>query len=672
MLITAAKTAHYRRLADDLDAALARGDEIGLDLLRGMLPELGEAIEEINDALREIDALLFEGLRDEAIGLHDADLPAIALRLHLPEKTAWPMVSLTLDSEGIKPPPAIDFATLSALNSAFVEVDALRKPLDKLRRLALERAPMARRLSLLRRLRAQDASKPVWADQLATHEEVRVLELDTAVKKALAARDADGLASLHDEMTGAEWSVPISSRLRNATEGGHAWAGLRSTVRELESIAAQITTDHCAVHADDDRYDDRVERLRMLRQRWLAGESQARDLLFAMPQHTSLMPLTREEDFGPRLDALQRQVAPALDWLATIDRREAVMAHFRQVCGELQLLTQQLPDSKAEAQWLARVETLDAELRRLCREHAALHVPESLPIEIAQAVAEVRARGARGAKRRLVAAAAALACCVAVLAVAASFISDWRDRARALAHLQELEPAVKQGEYVARTEQLESYAKRHGDNAEFAAALDEFDEFAALEQKRRETFDELLADHDGKLKGAADALALRAEAFETRLAEWPAVVFEAADKYRAARLKGGFPRKRFIDEENTPPRSTGEADVPPAARQRFVDEETRLAEQSDKQSRIERSYSAAAIEEFQRQLRLIEEATPEADAPNAVDTAKTLLRRLNALLEEGRKPRSGEYAPSKRRLLFSTLDAATPLQTRLEKMALSR
>jgi hypothetical protein len=675
MLITAAKTAHYTKLADDLDAALARGDDIGFDLLRAMLPELGAAIEEINDALRDVDALLLEGLRDEAIGLHDAGLSAVALRLHLPDKPAWPMVSLSLDSEGIKPPPAIDFAALTAINSAYVEIDSLRKPLDKLRRLALERAPIARRISVLRRLRAHDAAKPVWADQLSAHEELRLMELDTAVRKALAARDADALAALHDELASEEWSIPISSKLRHATQGGLAWAGLRSMLQDLDVIASQIAAEHGAVLAakqDDDQFDDRVERLQALRQRWLTGESQGRELLFALPQHTALMPLTRDEDFGPRLDGLRRQVGPALDWLAELDRRAAIGGQFEQVCGDLDLLTRKLPDRKTEAEWLDRIELLDREMRRLCQQHSDLHAPAALPPQIDQAVAQVRARAARRGRRRLIAAALALACFVAVLATATSFIANWRDLSDALAYLAELKPPAKQGEYVGRPERLEAYASRHGKNVAFAAAIDEFDKFAALERTRRETFDDLVAGHEAKLKDAADALADRAEAVESRLAEWPAAVFEAAERYRSARLKGGFPNRRFIDDEAAPPRSTGEAAFPPAARQRFGDEETRLAAQADKQSRLERSYAAAAIEEFQRQLKLLEDAAPAAEEPGAAESAKALLGKLDTLLDEGRKPRSGEYAPNKRRLLFPTLDTATPLRKRLERMSTSR
>ena len=56
-----------RTLAYGIHGAMDRNDDIGMDMVRDMLPELRETIEAVNAALREVDGLLFEGLRDEAV-----------------------------------------------------------------------------------------------------------------------------------------------------------------------------------------------------------------------------------------------------------------------------------------------------------------------------------------------------------------------------------------------------------------------------------------------------------------------------------------------------------------------------------------------------------------------------------------------------------------------------
>ena len=175
----------------------------------------------------------------------------------------------------------------------------------------------------------------------------------------------------------------------------------------------------------------------------------------------------------------------------------------------------------------------------------------------------------------------------------------------------------------------------------------------------------LVTEHEERLTQAATALAERDATQTSRLDEWPSAVFDAADRYRRARLKGGFPKKRKTVGNASSNKNTEEADLPPAARLRFDQEETRLAEQADKQSRMERSYSNATNDEYTRQLKEIEAAIPAADAPDAAALANPPLKKLDALMEQGRRPRSSSVE-SARRVPYSTLELAAPIKERLE------
>lgn len=667
MLVTASKVSRFRKLADDLDAALARGDEMGMDLLKSMLPELCEAVEEINEAIREADALLFEGLRDEALGLHDPDLPAVAIRLHLEDKPQWPVAALFFETEGITPPPAIDFNALGNLNAAYSELERLRKPLDRLRRLALERAALTKKISLLRQLRKHDSAKPVWGDQLSAHEEVRALELDDAVKRAFAARDADSVAALHEELTAAEWSVPISQRLKRDTQGGSVWVQLRQGVSRLEILTAQLQGDFDARKDSDVDLMDRIERLRSHRQSWLSLESHCRESLFALPQNPAVAALASPEDFGARIEDFRQRVSPALEWLSDIDQREHLIYTFRQTCNELDLQTEKPPARKEEAKWLARIDQLESDLQRLCQQLPDLQIPESLPLKAARAVADLQRRSRRRARNRVVAAVAGLVLMTLMLGAAGYGLNRQRAHREACAYVEGLLTPARKGEYAVRPELLDTFAGHYGDDATFGRILEEFDKLAASEKSRRTAFEDLLREHDEKLTQAGRELDERAEQQPTRLEEWPPSVFDAADKYRSARLKGGFPKRRTAESSSSSNKSIEEADLPPAVRQRLDEEETRLAEQAEKQSRVERAYVTAATNEFIRQLGEIENATPAVDAPNAAITAKDLLRKIDALVEAAKRPRSGSVESSSR-VPFPTITTATPLRTRLVRI----
>lgn len=671
MLITATTIARYRKLADDLDAALERSDEIGMDLLKSMLPELGEAIEEINEALRAVDALLFDGLRDEAVGLHDSELVTIAPRLHLEDKPQWPLIAMQFSSEGITSPPAIDFTALSALNAAYSELNALRKPLDSLRRLALERAPLTSRISLLRKLRKHDSVKPVWGEQLSAHEEVRILELGESVKQALVTREPEKLAAFHQELMSPGWSIPIPARLKQDTRGADSWERLRQGVRTLEITADQLASEFADREAEGGDAFECIERLKRLRYAWLSGEHECRDLLFGLPQHPTVARLSGPENFGPRLDALREKVAPALQWLGELDQREQLIEQFRTVCNELEWLTETLPTRREESRWLAQVEQLESDLQQIAQQLPHLKVPESLPLKVERAVAAVRHRSQQRVRARLVTAGVGLGVMAIVVGAGMYLLAAKRLRNEATDYLASLIPLARQGEYVVRPELLDGYALRYGADSGYAQSLDEFDGLVELEVSRRESFDALLAEHDMKITAASEIFAERERDPAQGLEEWPEEVFEAKKLYDAARLKGGFPSKRKTGRGSRGQETFGEEAISPAARQRLDDEETRLAEHFDKQARLERGFTNAAIVEFSNRLTNADirlksaEARLKEKAPESGGELRDLFREINELLEVAKKPQHSTYE-STSRIPFGNRESAKPLQERLE------
>lgn len=667
MLITATKITEYRKLADDLDAALARGDDMGMEMLTAMLPELGETIEEINDALRSVAALLFEGLRDEAIGLHHPALPEVALRLHLPDKPQWPTVGVYLESIGIKPPRPLDFETLTAFNAAFAEADALRKPLDKLRRYALQRVPLPTKIDLLRKLKAHDGLKPVWADQLAAHEESRMLELGDAVKRALDARDPEQVATLHAEVTDSGWSTPVSQRLQNDTRGGDVWRNLRRKVGELELVAKDLAERHAAGNQADAEDSEQIHELRDLRDRWVDGERRCREWMFTLPQYPAIARFVHEESFGPRLDVMRELVTPALGWLSLLDRRDAMKRQFEAGCNDIEYMVEHLPASRqGEAAWIAKADKTMAGLQQLCQQMPMLRIPDLLLTRLERSTAEVRRRGRARSRNVIIAALGGTLLAAAVIGVVWQVIDAREKRLRVVHMIKERIPLAKRGEFVVRPDVMDAAVAGYEKDTEIMKSLDEFDRHAKAETERREEFESILKKHEALLKAVGQTLEEWKADSSKAMGEWPEAMFQAERTYELLRAKGGFPGNRKSDGPKVSgARPASDEDLPPQAAQQSDSEETRLAQQYDAQSRLISALENASLQEFKRQLQVIQDEMPSQGDANAVEVANRLLTKLETLLEVCKKPRS-QFAKSPQRVPYEARKLADPVRARLE------
>lgn len=669
MLITAQKIAVYRKLADDIDAALGRGDEIGMQMLTAMLPELGESLEEINEALRGIQMLLFEGLRDEAIGLHHPALPEVALRLNLQDKPQWASVGVYLESMGIKPPRAIDFETLTAFNAAFAEVDSLRRPLDKLRRLTLQRAPLPAKISLLRKFKKHDGLKPVWSDQLAAHEELRILELGDSVKRAIDARDAQEAARLHEELTDSGWSIPVPQRLQNETRGADVWWNLRRKVAELELVSRELAERYSEDETHDEEGRGRVDDLRDLRDRWIEGERRCREWLFSLPQFPAISRFAQEEHFGPRLDAIRETVSPAMTWLGQLDRRDAMMRQFETGCNELEYMVDHLPTRKNdEGAWLAKSEKTMVGLQHLCQQMPLLRIPDLLLTRLERATAEVRRRGRARGRNVLVAA------ICGTLLLGAGVVIVWQiligrvERARVVQMVNDKLRLAKQGEFVVRPADLDDAVVGYERDGEIVGLLEELDRYAKRERERREEFESLVKKHESLLAVAGETLEDWRKDSTKALSEWPAALFQAQHTYGLMRDKGGFPGNRKADYRKKPEGgSARDEGLPPQVAQQYDTEETSLAQQEATQSRIVAGFENAVVQEFQRQLQSIQDDVALPGNSGNPEIVKQLLTKLEQLVDLAKKPRS-ESAKSPQRVPYETRKSADRVRTRLETL----
>lgn len=621
------------KLVAAIDTAMARHDEQGLAMMRDLLPTIHETADAVNSALAEVEGLLFEGLRDEAIALHDPEFPALAARLNLEDRAGWPEVEQFFAREGIGAPPQIDFDTLSALESAHSELEPLARPLDKLRRMALERAPLGRRLALLRKLRELDPTKPVWSELIAAHEQIRAGELKDAVRQALAARDPEAIAALHDELSAPGWAVPVPKELVRATHGVDAWLRLREVAAEAESAAAALEAWYGRAALQPPTLE-MVEDARHLRQRWQEACEAAAGCRAALAESQTIAGFVRDEGLLSRLDDLPARTQPVLEWLGIQDARDDAGNEFAGACQRLEEHIERLPHQQVEAAWTESVKELQANVLRLCRELPDLVYPDQLRVRVEEALAAVQSRGVQ--RRKILIGAVAAGLVALTLLILGAFSCSQRSR-RLEADRKTLEKIHTQalaGNFAELPNAVAEIKARHPSD-EAIATLDEEITAAVSEEfaRRRKVGDELS-------RQAANVETARRKLSERRGAErleaWPEDVPAGAKAWRAARAVGGDPGHRGSAGTHGQP-----AAFPPEdciqARQVVKEEEGKIATAEELQKRLEDDFRRSATEAFHDELTAIRTDAEAAIAAKDGKQARTIIGRLHTLRDKAGK-----------------------------------
>jgi hypothetical protein len=602
-----------------IDSAMARADDIGNDIIRDLMPELRDTIDEINAALREVDALLFEGLRDEAVTLHDEEFATLASRLNLEDREGWPELERFFVVEGISPPPKIDYDTLSALESAHAELEELRRPLDKLRRLALERVPLSRRLALLRKLRETDPTKPVWTQAITEHEEARVAELHQEARRVLGSRDPEAIAALHAELVDPEWGVPIPRDLIKATRGADLWEQLRAAANQAAAAASGLEAGWQELQQGLPT-PALIDRMRLQRMQWqqaLQSAAESRQYLGDCP---TIGGFVREEQIDQRIDALAPRVEEPLQWLAAQDAADAMAAQLQQVCGQLEYLCDQKPEKPAESSWLADVERLGAEAERVCQAQPGLVYPDYLRERVTKALAAVRGRTVQ--RRRFVLLASAAGVAVACLLIFGIWmlLSGWQKKRDSLSVLEDYLTRSRAGEFTEVPDKVVGIAGA-SDDADMVAAMEKIRSFVAQEEKRRGDFQAAREACDQMHQAARGVLEQRVD--KARVDAWPAEAVASARAWRRARKVGGDPGKRVPAAKDIPKGNDIVAGI-------HAEEEDVLATLEAEQGRIETALDRLASAHVREQVRTWQEAVQAAADPRQLGEVRKQLDDLLA------------------------------------------
>lgn len=660
LVLTKIRLTPYQKLADDIDAAIERRDELAADGIRELLPELREAVEMINAALKEVDALLFEGLRDEAIGLHEPELQDVARRLDIVSHPEWPSIELWwLVENSIGSPPRVDTEALANLEAAYTELHTVGPRLEKLRRLVLEHVPAAQRLALLRKLKALDPTKLVWGKAVAAHEDACLREFRPAITRALAKADFGALADMHATLVDPDWECDVPRDLVSATRGADIASTICDTVGRAEELAKDIESRWSAsagpTHVQCEQQID-------LRQRLYDTKGVIDECLGHLQDCPQILGIVRKAGLDTAYDGLFSRLSKPMEWVEACASLHATRSSFAAECRRVEYLCDHLPDKAGESKWLADLQRSDSEVRRCCQQQPELVFPELLQERVRKAQASITSR--ENLRNRFVMVVAASV--VVLLGGITAFVGSryWKqgEKDQAIAALKDAVKDARYGMYLERPAELEIYAGTYRQDTKVSRLLREFDECVEVEKDRRSAFSEHVVSHKELVEAAAGDVNDRraADSDEARLAPWPDSFVEAAQKLAKARGVGGRPDKRGADTGTT---------IPASAQRQFENEEQEIAACEAAQSKVDGDLEQLAADSFTRLRDELRDRTPEAGASDAAGTAKTILSEVRTLRSLAASKKA-EVLPAsmadEKRVATDLLESLGILEKRLE------
>jgi hypothetical protein len=329
--------AELQRVVDDIRLAVNSLTPLSVASLADCAAVYAEATDAANERLRRCGHLLAKGLRAEAIQFceQEPNLLEVVSLLDFPELPQW---NALLAAQGLVLAPPLLFDVAEQLNRAYAEDQQLSHLFRQHRLLAMGRAPLASRITVLRRIRAADPDNAIWQDDLQLLEQARLQELMTDIRQCERTRNLEKLLALREEIRGGGWLQPPSAAIVRAAEQLVAKLSQQSAREQLERMLAPLDEAYSA-------FD--VDAARALRSQW--------DVAAGVAQ------------LSPH-DPLAQHAAPAWEWLARQEESRNNQDQYERAVSELEAALD--------------TDTPRLELERLY--HAAMRYGEGLPVTLEQ------------------------------------------------------------------------------------------------------------------------------------------------------------------------------------------------------------------------------------------------------------------------------------------------
>ena len=295
----------YSEIAEAARTLLDAGDaSIGADP-EEIAAEFAAACAEINVRLGRCARRLKSGRRDEAFALAEEDpkLLDAAAALDIPDREAWDALTVHM---ALQPAPALNHEAIDALRTACAGDSPLAILVRRHRRLALARAPLRERISVLRLIARAETDDPTWGEELSTYERARLHQIESETVRAAREGDVRKLEGLLEELGEPGWSISPSESLIQTVRRNHSATRNVAGSRIYSDLSERL---HRAYSAGDE------SELRLLRERWRAAGA--------------------DFEVDPR-DPRTARAAVALRWLDEVEGKARAESSYEQAVDGLE------------------------------------------------------------------------------------------------------------------------------------------------------------------------------------------------------------------------------------------------------------------------------------------------------------------------------------------------
>ncbi|WP_442485151.1 hypothetical protein [Aeoliella sp. SH292] len=241
---------------DEIRDAVSSPQTADPGTLREAAVAYNSACRDANRRLREVERLLRMGLRSEAIQAAEQE-PALldhVSELDLAIIEDWQGM---LAQWGMELPPELEVGIAAELNLAYAELMPIEQLIKQHRLLALARAPLSARLSVLRQIASRDEMNPGWASDVTQYEQARLREVGSHARQAAREGDVETLRILHAELTAPAWISEVPQSIVNEVSDlcdrevqRHARGQLEQLVEYLDRAYSEFDTERAMQLAD--------------------------------------------------------------------------------------------------------------------------------------------------------------------------------------------------------------------------------------------------------------------------------------------------------------------------------------------------------------------------------------------------------------------------------------
>jgi len=308
-------------LIDEIRAFINSPDQTADDRLATLAEQYSDACRQANERLTRCGDFLERGLRSQAIELAEAEpdlLRTVAL-LNFVEIDEWQEVAASYGWPRFQP---LKMEIASAISEAYAIEENLGGLLRKHRHLALARASVKDRLSIMRQIATVDVTAQFWQEDIAEFERERFKELTSLAQQARQSKDLEVVADFVSHYDDEEWTTTPPVAL--AREHVQLAQYLYET-----SVLPEMAQEICDAYTNMD-----VAKLSDLIEQWNATTDYLRQLNPRWVRPTNLAPL----------------IDPAFAYLEEAKEQQAVDDYRRDVAKLDRTLTEALQRDRRVSQ----------------------------------------------------------------------------------------------------------------------------------------------------------------------------------------------------------------------------------------------------------------------------------------------------------------------------------